>query len=178
MFGPSRVFAALKREFLHVLPPTVFFLVTFNIVAFTTAMALAEFKIEVSTHAVATMLALVIGKVVLVVDKLAMMRRFDGRPLVYPILFKSIMYSVFVLVVRLLEHWVPALIDTGSVVAATDHLANETAWRLFAFGQIWIFVLFVVYTTAVEVMTLFGLTARQLLAVFFRDHPTSMLETR
>ena len=40
----------LKREFLHVLPPTAFFLISFNVVAFTTSMVLTEFKIAIAAH--------------------------------------------------------------------------------------------------------------------------------
>ncbi len=45
------------------LPPTIYFLCTFKVVALTTSMVLEQFEIHVSTHAVATMLALLVGKV-------------------------------------------------------------------------------------------------------------------
>ena len=50
--------------------------------------------------AVATTAALVVGKVVLVVDKLPFLRHFDYAPLVQPVLFKSIVYTFFVFVAR------------------------------------------------------------------------------
>ncbi len=120
---------------------------------------------------------MVIGKVVLVVNKLAVLRKFDGKPLVYPILFKSTVYTFFVLLVRLLEHWVPAFIETGSLSGATDYMSEHVVWRFFAMGQIWIFVLFLAYTTAAEFVAVFGLTARQLLTAFFKDHPARLRPT-
>ncbi len=170
-----KAFGYAKHEFLQVLPPTIYFLVMFNIVALTTTMVLAEFRIQISAHAVATMLALVVGKVVLVVNKLPILSWLDGKPLTYPIVFKATIYSVFVLMLRLLEHWFPALVETGSAVLATEHLLAETAWRLFAMGQIWIFVLFVIYVTATEVIVLFGMTAGQLFIAFFKKHPATMV---
>ena len=69
-----------KHELIQVLPPTIFFLCAFNVVALTTAMVLQEFKIHIATYAVATMLALVVGKAVLVVNKLSVLRsRAAGR---------------------------------------------------------------------------------------------------
>lgn len=59
----GKAFSLAKHEFLQVLPPTIYFLVTFNIVALTTAMVLKEFEIATTAHAVASMLALVVGKV-------------------------------------------------------------------------------------------------------------------
>ncbi len=174
MVAAQKVFEFVKHELLQVLPPTIFFLCTFNIVALTTSMVLEQFEIHVSAHAVATMLALLVGKVVLVVNKMPLLRKLDGRPLLYPILFKAAIYSVFVLLLRLFEHWIPGLIETGSIAGATGHLIVGVAWRLFWMGQIWIFVLFVVYTTAAEFIALFGFTSGQLLRAFFHQHPSNM----
>jgi hypothetical protein len=174
MLAASKIFEFVKHEFLQVLPPTIYFLCTFHIVALTTSMVLEQFEIHVSTHAVATVLALLVGKVVLVVNKMPLLRKLDGQPLVYPIVFKAVIYSVFVLLLRLLEHWIPGLLETGSIARATSHLMEGVAWRLFWMGQIWIFVLFVFYTTAVEFIALFGLTTGQLSKAFFRQHPSSL----
>ena len=76
----KRAWTFFKHEFLQVLPPTIFFLISFNIVVFTTTIVLEEFSVQVSGHAAATVLALVIGKVVLVIDKLPFVRRFDRKP--------------------------------------------------------------------------------------------------
>jgi hypothetical protein len=174
MLAPRKLFEFVKHEFLQVLPPTIFFLCTFNIVALTTSMVLEQFEIHVSTHAVATILALLVGKVVLVVDKMPLLRKLDRQPLLYPILFKAAFYSVFVLLLRLLEHWIPGLIETGSIAGATGHLMDGVTWRLFWMGQIWIFVLFVVYTTAAEIIAVFGLTSGQLFRAFFHQRPSNM----
>ena len=174
MLAARKLFKLVKHEFLQVLPPTIYFLCTFHIVALTTSMVLEQFEIHISTHAVATVLALLVGKVVLVVNKMPLLRKLDGKPLIYPIVFKAAVYSVFVLLLRLLEHWIPGLFETGSIAGATGHLMDGVAWHLFWTGQIWIFVLFVVYTTAAEIIALFGLTSSQLFQVFFHQHPSNM----
>ena len=45
--------------------------------------------------------ALLVGKAVLITDKLPFMRRFDGAPMIQPILFNSAIYWLCVLIVRL-----------------------------------------------------------------------------
>ena len=50
----QKLFALVKHEVLQVLPPTIYFLCMFNIVALTTSMVLEQFEIHVSAHAVAT----------------------------------------------------------------------------------------------------------------------------
>jgi hypothetical protein len=152
----SRTMAVLKHETASLLPPTLYFLITFNVVVLTTDLVLDEFKVHVAFHASATILALVVGKVMLVVDKIGFIRRFDRKPLAYPILFKAVAYSLFVFAFRLLEHWA---------------LAETVKWRLFAMSQIWIFVLFLAYYTFAELVAAFGLSRRDLARVFFHEHP-------
>ena len=76
----------------HVLPPTIFFFVGFNLILWTKRLILEEHGVEFSGFLTATLAALLVGKAVLVTDKLPFMRRFDGAPLIQPILFKSAIY--------------------------------------------------------------------------------------
>ena len=147
----------VKHEFLAVLPPTLYFLLSFNIVVLTTSLVLHQNEVHVAFHASATVLALMIGKVVLVVDKIEFTRRLDGKPLAYPILFKAVAYSLFVLLFRLIELWI---------------VGEEIVWRFFAMSQIWILVLFIVYFSFAELVAAFGLSRRDLITVFFQEHPT------
>ncbi len=103
-----------------------------------------------------------------------MLRKLDGQPLIIQIVFKAAVLSVFVPLLRLLEHWIPGLIETGSIAGATGQLMEGVAWRLFWMGQIWIFVLFVFYTTAAEIIALFGLTSGQLFRAFLHQQPPNM----
>ena len=85
----------------HALPPTIFFFVGFNLILWTKHLILREHDIDFSGFVVATLAALLVGKAVLITDNLSLLRRFDGRPLMQPILFKTTIYWVCMLVVRL-----------------------------------------------------------------------------
>ena len=88
----------------HVLPPTIFFFVGFNLILWTKRLILEEHGVEFSGFLTATLAALLVGKAVLVTDKLPFMRRFDGAPMIQPILFKSAIYWLCVLIVRAILH--------------------------------------------------------------------------
>jgi hypothetical protein len=109
------------KEFREVLPPIAFFFVTFNL------------------------LALVVGKAVLVADAMSLLRRFDVGPMIRPILFKTVVYWAVVFVARLLKEAAEYWIGGGNFSHSWNHLVSEFSWHRFAAIQIWIFVLFLVY---------------------------------
>src|SRR5437660_12417578 len=98
----GRFLLFLRREFREILPPTLFFFVGFNLILFTKRLILSDYLVQYAGFLVATTAALIVGKVVLVADKMPFLRRFDYAPLAYPILFKTVIYTLFVFVARLI----------------------------------------------------------------------------
>ncbi len=105
---------------------------------------------------IATVAALVVGKAVLVADKMPFLRRFDTAPMIRPILFKTFVYWGFVGIARLLEAWVHYVIDTGRLTGFAAFQVGQFSWNRFLFVQLWILVLFLIYTTASELNAAFG----------------------
>ena len=167
-----RMLAGLLHELRLVVPPTLFFFVGFNLILFTKRLILAEYLVEFSGFMLATVSALIAGKVVLVADMMPFLRRLDGRPLARPILFKTIVYTVLVSAVRLLDQFVRFLLAGGTTGGFPHHLAVEFSWHQFAATQIWIFVLFLIYVTAAELSTLFR--DGELLKLFFKRRPPGL----
>src|SRR5258706_5629175 len=79
------------------------------------AVLLEEHGVEFSGFLTATLAALLVGKAVLVTDKIPFMRRFDGAPMIQPILFKSAIYWLCVLMVRLAERLGPFFVPGRGV---------------------------------------------------------------
>jgi hypothetical protein len=172
----------LRHFFLHelreVIPPTLFFFVGFNLILFTKRLFLADYLIEYTGFLVATTAALIVGKTVLVADTIPYMKRFDGAPLAYPIVFKTIAYTLLVFVVRLLEAFIHYLVEGGAVGHGGffDHLFGTFSWLHFIATQLWIFVLFLVYVTASELNHLFG--DGELFKIFFTRRLPELKTTR
>ena len=101
-----RAGAWFLHELREMLPPTIFFLIGFNLIVLTTKLLVADYFVAVGSFMVATVGALVVGKSVLVANALPFLRRYDRAPLVQPILFKTFVYWAIVFVARLLEAFV------------------------------------------------------------------------
>jgi hypothetical protein len=160
----------------HALPPTIFFFVGFNLILWTKRLILQEHGIEFSGFFTALVAALLIGKAVLVTDNLPFMRRFDGAPMIQPILFKSAIYWLCVLVVRLAEELVHFIAAGGAVADFGDHFADQFPLARFLSIQIWLMVLFLVYVTIHELNALFG--DGELYRLFFRWRSSEAKLTR
>jgi hypothetical protein len=182
-FAPPAPAPFLRRAFdwwleqvKHALPPTIFFFVGFNLILWTKRLILEEHGVEFSGFFTATVAALLVGKAVLVTDNLSFMRRFDGAPMIQPILFKSAIYWLCVLIVRLAEGLVHFLAAGGAIADFPEHLVQHLSWSRFLSIQIWLMVLFLAYVTTHELNMLFG--DGELFRLFFRWRSSEAKLTR
>ena len=91
------------KQLCEVLPPTLFFVIGFNLILLTTQLILADYLIHFANFMLVTISALVLGKSVLVANALPFFRRFDTAPIVQPVLYKTVIYWAVVFLVRFLE---------------------------------------------------------------------------
>src|SRR4249919_2980050 len=104
------------------------------------------------------------------------MRRFDGAPLIQPILFKSAIYWLVVFVFRIAEGLFHFLREGGALGDFPDFVVAQFSWPRFLAIQIWLMVLFLVYVTAHELNALFG--DGELPRLFLRWHSSEAKLTR
>jgi hypothetical protein len=166
----NRVFTTIGHEVRAAIPPTLFFFVGFNLILFTKRLFLADYLLQYTGFLVATTGALIVGKVVLVADAMPFLRRFDHRPLIYPILFKATVYTALVFVARLIEALIHYLVE-GGVLGHGGFIADLVggfSWAHFTAVQLWIFVLFLIYVAVNELDQRLG-KGRLTALLFSRD---------
>ena len=171
----SRLLSFVIKELREVLPPTVFFAVSFNLVALTTNLILADYLVSFASFIVATIGALVVGKSVLVANAMPFLRRFDTAPMIQPVLFKTIVYWTVVFLVRFLEKLVEYFFAGGTLSGIPEYVATHFTWHRFAAIQIWIFVLFLIYTSVEELNARLG--DGELMKIFFTRRSSEMKPT-
>jgi hypothetical protein len=151
-----RIRARLMHEAREALPPTIFFFVGFNFIVLTTNLLVAQYLVAISNFMLATVAALVVGKAVLVANKIPLLRRYYRAPLIQPILFKTAFYWVIVFFARLLERLVHFSLEGNAPGDFLPYLITTFSWQRFSAISLWILVLFLVYVTALEFSHLFG----------------------
>jgi hypothetical protein len=173
---PRRALLVGSRTIRHLLPPTLYFFVAFNLISFTTRATVQPLWFDLPSFILASTTALVVAKVVLVVDRVRVIDKFRGGPLIRPILYKSIFYSLVVLIVRFLEKVIHFAIDTDGFGPAFRDALHDFTWHRFAAVHIWIFVCFLIYVTASEFNVLVG--RGQLYRLFFHHRSSEYGLTR
>jgi len=152
----TKLWHTVKHEFLEVLPPTIFFLVTFHIVLLDRALMLSEYGLHLSSMAAAAVMALLVAKVVLLADKLPFINRFPEKPLIYNVVWKTVIYVTASLFVHYLEHFSPLWWRTGSFAEGNRDLWREIVWPHFWAIQLWLLVLLFFYCALRELVRALG----------------------
>jgi len=157
----------LKHEIQELIPVSVFFFLTFQLLAVTQALMLEQYGIRVSSFITATVLALVVSKVVLITDHFALVNRFPEKPLVYNVVWKTAIYFLASLAVRYAEHLIHFWRQTGNFVEANRRLVGEIVWPHFWGVQLWLLILLLLYCTIRELVRALG--RDRIIRLFFKD---------
>ncbi len=158
------ILKTLKHEILLVIPPTIFFFITFCLLILTQRLIFREFHIPLIGFANAAIGALIVAKVVLIVDNFRFVNRFPDKPLIYNVVWKTGIYLIATLLVRYLEHLTPLFLQYRNVAEAHRHLMDEVVWPHFWLIQMWLIVLFFVYCSLRELIRAIG--RREFIAMF------------
>jgi len=161
----SKILSKLKKEFLALLPPTIFFFVALHIVAFIRVLMLKGTGISALSSVSVAVAALILGKAVLLADMLPAINRFPHKPLIYNVAWKTLIYLVMSALIHYIERLIEFWRQAGGLVAGNEKLLSEMVWPHFWAIQIILFVLIAIYCTMHELVRVIG--REKVLRIFF-----------
>jgi len=161
-----KLLKAIKHEYLELLPPAFFFFISFSLILLTKKLILSEYGISWTGFGAAFIGAFMIGKVVLIVDKLPFVNRFTDRRLFYNASWKCLIYFMAAVLLQYMERVVPKMIKHDTFMEANRQFVVETVWAHFWLIQIWLIVLFFVYCAMRELIRAIG--REKVIQMFFR----------
>lgn len=152
------------REFFHVLPGLVFFYLAFNLINYTESLMFREENIRSFGFFSVLLAAAIVAKVLLVIDHLPVLWIFRNKPLIYDVVWKTLIYSLVVLLIRYLTVLYPFNHLRGEGVDY-DTFQAGVDWTRFWAIQIWYVVLFFVFSLGREMVRVIG--KKKLLRLLF-----------
>ena len=96
----AKILTILKHELYEIIPPTLFFLIAFSLLMITKRLISLEYGIPWTGFGMAVIAALLIGKVVLIIDKLPFVNKFPDKPLIYNVVWKCLLYFIAAFLLR------------------------------------------------------------------------------
>jgi hypothetical protein len=172
----SKATETLKKEFLELLPPTIFFFIALHIVALVHVLMVKGTGLPASSSAQIAIGALILGKAVLLADLLPWINRFPDKPLAYNVAWKTAIYFAVATLIHYAERLFGAWRETGSVAAANAKLLAEIVWPHFWALQIVLLVLILNYCVLRELSRVIG--GEKLLQMFFGVRKRTKAERR
>jgi len=151
-----KILQTIKHEFIEIIPPTLFFLVSFILIMATQRLIMKEYGIPLTGFGAAVIGALLVGKVVLIVDKLPFVNKFPSKPLIYNTIWKTLIYVLAALLVRYFEHVIPLVMQQKHFLEAHRLLIDKIIWPHFWLVQMWLLVLFFVFCAMRELVRAIG----------------------
>jgi hypothetical protein len=145
----------MGRLFREMVPPFLFCLIMFHILAVTRMLALREFGIRVSDTALTTVLALLVAKAIVIADKIPFINLYPRRPLIYTVILKTITFSLVSLVFLFVEEYTHCVLHYGGDQASA-HLMSQNNWPMFWFRQIWLSITLLAYCAGMELVRAIG----------------------
>src|SRR5262245_25732683 len=116
-----------------------------------------------------TVAALILGKAVLIADMLPAINRYPDKPLIYNVVWKTVIYVLVSTVVHYLERLFDFSRHAGGIVAGQEKLLAELVWPHFWAVEIIGSVLILMYCTARELVRVIG--RDRALRIFFGPLP-------
>ena len=146
MNSPDKKKVSLKQKILHEMVEywiNVAYL-TLVFAAFTQyrRFVLAAHDITYANYGYAVIEALILAKVIMIGDMLHLGRGFENRPLIYPTLLKSVVFSLFVGAFILIEHVIKGLWNGKGLTAGLVDFFGKGPHELLA-GCLIVFVAFI-----------------------------------
>ncbi len=128
-------------------------------------------------YGIAVIEALVIAKVILIGGMFGFTRRFDNKPLFVPVLYKSILSAILVLLFGVVEHLVEGWFHKQGLVGGLREIASVGAYELGA-RVLTLFVAIVPFFAFGEIGRVLG--PQKLAAMFFgkREEVQTSRESR
>jgi len=152
----SKLKTKIKEEIYELIPPAIFFLVALHTVALMRALMLKGTGISAVTSLSATIAALILAKAVLIADMLPFINLYPNKPLIYNVVWKTVVYMCVAMLIHYLERLYHFWHNAGSLVAANERMLAEIVWPHFWAIQIFLVVIILMYCIMRELARVIG----------------------
>lgn len=151
-----KVLLWIKKEVFHVFPVFVFFLVAFVAINVVEGYLFRRAGIAPVTFLQIVIAAALVAKILLVIDHLKLVNLFKNQPLIWTVLWKTLVYWVMTSWIRLLLRFFPFIVRGEPLEFDLDNFIWQMDWHFFGAVQVVYLLLFLQFVTGRELTEVIG----------------------
>jgi len=146
----------IKKETIHIIPAVIYFLIAFNLIYFTGGLMLEPGHTRYFTPLAVTLGALIIGKVIILVNAFSFINMFPQNPLIYNIVWKFFIYMFFVFSLWTIETIAKLTDKYENFSLIFQHFKAELLSPVFLATLSWLALTFLIFVVASEFIRVIG----------------------
>ena len=155
----------VRHEFIEYWINVVYLMLVFAAFTEYRRLILASHDITYTNYGVAVIEALVLGKVIMIGDALRLGRGLETKPLIYPALYKTVVFTIFVGIFKIIEHAIIVLWNGGAVTEVVVEISEQWLLEVVA-NSLVVFVAFIPFFAVKEIGRVLG--KEKVRRLFFR----------
>ncbi|MES2217225.1 MAG: hypothetical protein V4501_02315 [Pseudomonadota bacterium] len=142
----ARLWTLMKKEIWSIIPAVIYFAICFNLIFFTGSLIFRNHDIpNPYTYWTVDLGALIVGKVIIIVNTFPFLNAFPNKPLIYNIIWKFFIYGIAVFLFRIGDNFVRASLHYHSWSLGWLHLETSLQSSKFWAIELWLFLLFFLF---------------------------------
>jgi hypothetical protein len=152
----QHILSKLKQEAINAIPAIIYFVIAFNLIHFSSDLAREPGDIQYFSYFTMTLSALIIGKVLVIVNCFSFINAFPRKPIIYNISWKMLIYMACINLLVVLHILLHAAYRLQSFTAAYQRLLFDLRLPIFWSTEMFLILAFLVYITFSEFVRVLG----------------------
>jgi hypothetical protein len=146
----------LLNEFSEYMINVLYLTFFFGAFAVARRLTLAHYDIYIEDYFIGCIKALVIAKVIMIGAFLKISRKFENKPILIPVLYKTVLFVICVILFDIIEVLIKETIKLQSISSAFQYLLDKHFSKLLLGGIIIVTMSFIPFFTLKEISRVIG----------------------
>jgi hypothetical protein len=147
--------ARLMKEFTEYWMNVIYMALVFSAIIFYRRLVLAHYEIYLDDYFSGVIKALVIAKVVMIGAFLKISRKFEHKPLIIPVFYKAVLFTIWVMLFDVVEEFIRIFISNPVLMESVNELKVHMN-KLWLGGALLIFFSFIPFFAFKELVRVLG----------------------
>jgi hypothetical protein len=144
------------REFTEFGVNAAYLALTFGVLVTARRLTLSHYGIETQDYFVGIIKALIIAKVIMIGAFLKISRKFENRPLIIPVFYKTVLFVLWVILFDFAEGFIRSFIETRNLRDTIHFLFNQHFNKIWLGGLLFVTISFFPFFALKELARVVG----------------------